>query len=35
VPNPDGESWDLLQVYFKEYYGLAWLQAVDLGNILV
>ena len=21
VPNPDGKSWDLLQIYFKEYYG--------------
>src|SRR5678815_220547 len=21
VPNVDGKSWDLLQIYFKEYYG--------------
>ena len=21
VPNPDGKSWDVLQLYFKEYYG--------------
>ena len=32
VPNPDGQSWDLLQIYFKEYYGPAWLCAVDLGT---
>src|SRR3989442_9803012 len=25
VPNPDGKSWDLLQIYFKEYYGPTWL----------
>jgi hypothetical protein len=31
VPNPDGKSWDLLQIYFKEYYGPTWLYAVDLG----
>ena len=32
VPNPDGKSWDLLQIYFKEYYGPTWLCAVDLGT---
>jgi hypothetical protein len=32
VPNPDGKSWDLLQIYFKEYYGPTWLYAVDLGT---
>jgi hypothetical protein len=32
VPNPDGTSWDLLQLYFKEYYGPTWLCAVDLGT---
>ena len=32
VPNPDGQSWDLLQIYFKEYYGPTWLCAVDLGS---
>jgi len=32
VPNPDGKTWDLLQIYFKEYYGPTWLHAVDLGT---
>src|SRR5262245_6629805 len=32
VPNPDGQSWDLLQIYFKEYYGPTWLHAVDFGT---
>jgi outer membrane protein assembly factor BamB len=32
VPNLDGKSWDLLQIYFKEYYGPTWLCAVDLGS---
>jgi hypothetical protein len=32
VPNTDGKSWDLLQIYFKEYYGPTWLFAVDLGS---
>lgn len=32
VPNHDGKSWDLLQIYFKEYYGPTWLHAVDLGT---
>ena len=32
VPNTDGKSWDLLQIYFKEYYGPTWLYAVDLGS---
>jgi hypothetical protein len=32
VPNRDGKSWDLLQIYFKEYYGPTWLCAVDLGS---
>jgi outer membrane protein assembly factor BamB len=32
VPNPDGTSWDVLQIYFKEYYGPTWLFAVDLGT---
>ena len=35
VPNRDGQSWDELQVYFKEYYGPTWLFAVDLGTGLV
>jgi hypothetical protein len=32
VPNPDGRGWDVLQVYFKEYYGPTWLYAIDLGT---
>jgi hypothetical protein len=32
VPNPDGKSWDVLQIYFKEYYGPTWLHAVDLAT---
>lgn len=32
VPNVDGKTWDLLQIYFKEYYGPTWLFAVDLGT---
>ena len=32
VPNPDGQSWDVLQIYFKEYYGPTWLCAIDLGT---
>ena len=32
VPNLDGQSWDVLQIYFKEYYGPTWLFAVDLGT---
>ncbi|MEK7674504.1 MAG: hypothetical protein AAB676_01550 [Verrucomicrobiota bacterium] len=32
VPNRDGKTWDVLQVYFKEYYGPTWLYAIDLGT---
>ena len=32
VPNLDGKSWDVLQIYFKEYYGPTWLYAIDLGT---
>ena len=32
VPNQDGKSWDVLQIYFKEYYGPTWLFATDLGS---
>jgi outer membrane protein assembly factor BamB len=32
VPNHDGKSWDVLQIYFKEYYGPTWLHAIDLGT---
>ncbi len=35
VPNPDGKSWDVLQIYFKEYYGPTWLFAIDLGTGIV
>src|SRR3989442_14948800 len=32
VPNADGKSGDVLQIYFKEYYGPTWLYADDLGT---
>ena len=32
VPNLDGKSWDVLQLYFKEYRGPTWLYAFDLGT---
>ncbi len=32
VPNMDGAAWDVLQIYFKEYYGPTWLYAIDLGS---
>jgi len=32
VPNSDGKSWDVLQLYFKEYYGPTWLYVFDLGT---
>src|SRR5690349_15845078 len=32
VPNLDGQSWDLLQIYFKEYYGPTWFHAVDFAT---
>jgi outer membrane protein assembly factor BamB len=32
VPNPDGKTWDVLQLYFKEYRGPTWLYAFDLGT---
>ncbi len=32
VPNRNSATWDLLQIYFKEYYGPTWLCAVDLGT---
>ncbi len=32
VPNLDGKSWDVLQIYFKEYYGPTWLYAIDLST---
>ena len=35
VPNLDGKSWDVLQLYFKEYYGPTWLYVFDLGTCQV
>jgi len=32
VPNPDGRTWDVLQWYYKTYYGPTWLYAIDLGT---
>ncbi len=32
VPNPDGKTWDVLQLYFKEYYESTWLYVFDLGT---
>ena len=32
VPNHDGTTWDVLQLYFKEYYGPTWLYVFDLGT---
>lgn len=32
VPNPGGQNWDVLQIYFKDYYGPTWLHAIDLGT---
>ena len=32
VPNPDGETYDVLLWYYREYPGPTWLYAVDLGT---
>ena len=32
IPNPDGETYDALQWYFKTYNGPTWLYACDLGT---
>jgi hypothetical protein len=32
VPNRDGQSWDVLPAYFKEYYGPTWPYAIELGT---
>ncbi len=32
VPNPDGETYDALQWYFKTYNGPTWLYACDLST---
>jgi hypothetical protein len=31
APNPDGTTWDLLQIYFPEYGGPNTIAAIDLG----
>jgi len=32
APNPDGETWDLLQIYFPQYGGPNTIVAIDLGS---
>ena len=32
APNPDGRSWDLLQVYFRDYGGPNTIVIMDLGS---
>ena len=32
APNPDGKSWDLLQIYFPQYGGPNTIVAIDLGS---
>ncbi|MBE0534587.1 MAG: hypothetical protein IH624_02880 [Phycisphaerae bacterium] len=32
VPNPDSKTWDLVQVYFKQYGGPNTLVVMDLGT---
>jgi hypothetical protein len=32
APNPDGETWDLLQVYFPQYGGPNTIVVIDLGS---
>jgi|GEM_PF-568852 len=32
APNPDGTTWDLVQVYFKQYGGPNTLALMDLGT---
>lgn len=32
VPNPDGKSWDLIQIYFKQYGGPNTFVIMDLGS---
>ncbi len=32
VPNPDGKSWDLLQIYFPQYGGPNTIVIIDLGS---
>jgi hypothetical protein len=32
VPNPDGKTWDLLQIYFPQYGGPNTIVVLDLGS---
>lgn len=32
APNPDGRSWDLLQIYFPKYGGPNTIVCIDLGS---
>jgi len=32
APNPDGKSWDLLQIYFPQYGGPNTIVMIDLGS---
>ena len=32
APNPDGRSWDLLQIYFPKYGGPNTIVVIDLGS---
>ncbi len=32
APNPDGQTWDLLQIYFPKYGGPNTIVAIDLGS---
>jgi hypothetical protein len=32
VPNPDGKTWDLLQIYFPRYGGPNTIVVIDLGS---
>ena len=32
APNPDGKTWDIVQIYFKQYGGPNTILAIDLGT---
>src|SRR5512138_2966336 len=32
APNPDGKTWDLLQIYFPSYGGPNTIVVIDLGT---
>lgn len=32
APNPDGQTWDLLQIYFPQYGGPNTIVVIDLGS---